>query len=699
MLTGSVGLVSYALAAVAFLVLAGLLLVNWRRGAIGAFLSAACMLTALWAAVAAAASAEGGGWADAVRIAEILRFAGWLAFLQFALFRTRLPEESGYGPLKLFVPVACALIATAAFAYDVAQVFVDDAELPVMGIDLDIVSRLALSVIALLLVENLFRNIREDRVWAVKFLCFGLGGVFIYDFYLYSDALLFHRVNADLQVARGVINALIVPLIAVTAARYRKWDIDVAVSRRAVFHSATLLGTGVYLLVMAGVGYYLRQVGGEWGPMLNAVFLFAAILLIVIVLFSGSYRAWLRVNISKHFFSYRYDYREEWLRLIATMSSVGGTLPARAIQAVADIVESPAGWLWMRTERDDFTLMGTWNIPFQPETQRASDGFVRFLEEKHWVVNLEKLRTQTESYEGLSAPDWLADTPRTWLVVPLIHAERLRGILVIARPRVPRDVNWEDYDLLKTVGRQVASYLAEEAAAQSLVESRQFDEFNRRFAFVLHDIKNLVSQLSLMLSNADKHRHNPAFQEDMLQTVKESVEKLNRLLVRLHQSGREAASSEPVELGSVIRRIIAENSRPDRAIDFVGDAEPMTVMADEQRFSAVIAHLIGNAQDAIREGGRIEVRLRARGSEAVIEIVDDGQGMDPEFVRDRLFKPFQTTKPGGYGIGAYESRAYVQELGGRLDVISERGRGTTVRISLAMVNRAAPTLPQVASAI
>jgi signal transduction histidine kinase len=131
----------------------------------------------------------------------------------------------------------------------------------------------------------------------------------------------------------------------------------------------------------------------------------------------------------------------------------------------------------------------------------------------------------------------------------------------------------------------------------------------------------------------------------------------------------------------------------------VGDAEAITVVADEERFSAVMAHLIGNAQDASREGGKIEVRLQARGSEAVIEIVDNGEGMAPEFVRDRLFKPFQTTKQGGYGIGAFESRAYVQELGGRLDVISERGRGTTVRISLAMVNRTAPAMAQVASAL
>jgi len=256
---------------------------------------------------------------------------------------------------------------------------------------------------------------------------------------------------------------------------------------------------------------------------------------------------------------------------------------------------------------------------------------------------------------------------------------------MLGQPRVLRELNWEDYDLLKTVGRQCASYLAEQDAARALLEARQFDEFNKRFAFVLHDIKNLVSQLSLMVNNAEKHRNNPAFQEDMLQTVSESVEKMNNLLVRLHEGGKQAAASVALDLSRFLRQIVDRNSRANGRLHFSSDADGIAVVIDAERLGAVMAHVIDNALDAIDENGSVQVRLGAVGQEAVIEVEDDGCGMDADFVRDELFKPFRTSKGSGYGIGAFESREYVREQGGRMDVRSARGAGTTVTIRLPAI--------------
>lgn len=399
---------------------------------------------------------------------------------------------------------------------------------------------------------------------------------------------------------------------------------------------------------------------------MQVVFLFAALILLVLTLFSGSFRAWLKVIINKYFFTYRYDYRHEWLRLIGTISSVvsGRALSERVVKGLADIVESPEGTLWMYRQNGEFDLLTSWNSRVVEGTQTADPRFVQFLEEQQWVINLDEYRDKPHVYEDLVIPDWLRDTrdpPRAWLVVPLLHHDQLLGILMLGQPRVLRELNWEDYDLLKTVGRQTASYLAEQESARALVEARQFDEFNKRFAFVLHDIKNLVSQLSLMVKNAEKHKNNPEFQGDMLRTVSESVEKMNNHLVRLHEGGKKAAASAAIDLSRFLRKIVERNARSNGRLHFASAADGIAVVIDEERLGAVMAHVIDNALDALGDDGTVQVRLVSRGREAVIEVEDNGSGMDADFVRDELFKPFRSSKGGGYGIGAFESREYVRE--------------------------------------
>ena len=180
-----------------------------------------------------------------------------------------------------------------------------------------VAARVGMAVLGMLLVEQLYRNKPEQERWAIKFACLGIGGMFAYDFYLYSDAMLFHEINPDIWAARGVVNALTVPLIAVSVARSTSWSSELAVSRRVMFHSAALFGSAIYLLAMGSAGYYLRYFGGSWGSVMQVTFLFGALMLLVGILFSGTFRSWLKVFISKHFYSYNYDYREEWLRFTA----------------------------------------------------------------------------------------------------------------------------------------------------------------------------------------------------------------------------------------------------------------------------------------------------------------------------------------------------------------------------------------------
>lgn len=687
-LSANIGLVSYSISGIAFVLLTILLVASWKRGWVGAWLIAASVLTAAWSIVAAVDYGTGSDNRYVAHLLEVLRGGGWLAFLAGVLARTW--DQSRGRSLERLVFPALATLCGFLLIVDVVDAVSGTRTVEAVGLDLSILGRLVVAVVGILLIENLYRNTKREHRWGIKYICLGVGGMFAYEFFMYSDGLLFQAVNRDLMDARGIVNALITPLIAVSAARNPDWSIDVAVSRRVIFHSATLIGAGIYLLLMAAAGFYLREFGGEWGPAIQVVFLFAALILLVLTLFSGSFRAWLKVSINKYFFTYRYDYRLEWLRLIGTISSVssGRSLSERVVKGLADIVESPEGTLWMYRQNGEFELLTSWNSRVLEGSQAADPLFVQFLEERQWVINLDEFREKPHVYDDLEIPVWLRDTRddlRAWLVVPLLHHDQLLGILMLGQPRVLRELNWEDYDLLKTVGRQAASYLAEQESARALVEARQFDEFNKRFAFVLHDIKNLVSQLSLMVNNAEKHKNNPEFQKDMLQTVSESVEKMNNLLVRLHEGGKKAAASVAIDLARFLRQVVDRNSRSNGRLRFSSAADGIAVVIDEERLGAVMAHVIDNALDAIDGHGTVEVRLVSSGREAVIEVEDNGCGMDADFVRDELFKPFRSSKGGGYGIGAFESREYVREQGGRLDVQSEPGVGTRVTIRLPAI--------------
>ena len=478
------------------------------------------------------------------------------------------------------------------------------------------------------------------------------------------------------------------PLIAVSAARNPEWSLDVFVSRRMVFHSAAVLAAGVYLLAMAAGGAYLRVYGGSWGSMVQAVFLFGAGLVLVVLMFSGQMQARLRVFLNKHFFNYKYDYREEWLRLIGTLSAgePGVPLRERAIEALANVMDSPGGALWWQRQPGAFELIAQWNMTEAASVSVAAGSpFARFLAERQWVINIDEFDLSPETYSGLVLPEWLQRLDRAWLVVPLMHHEGLFGFVVLAEPRAPRACNWEDNDLLKTAGRQAASHIAQLEAAEALTHARQFEAFNRLSAFLIHDLKNVVAQLSLVVSNAARHKQNPAFVDDAFKTVEHAAGKMNRLLVQLRSGTVGGGRLSRVDLGKLLTEVVSARAATQPVPVLKCDDSPLIATAEKERLADVLGHVVQNAQEATAQHGSIKVTLQRRGEVAVIEVADTGCGMDAEFVRNRLFRPFDSTKgKAGMGIGAYETREFVREMGGQVEVESEPGVGTTFRIQLPL---------------
>jgi putative PEP-CTERM system histidine kinase len=682
------GMIGYACAAAAYLMLAVFIVSRWTKTLPSLLATIASVATSLCAAVTAyhlyADTALGFG----DQILEIARSCLWCILLLSLLY--------WLSPIQRSTATA-AIIALGFAVAAVTLIFGNmplESDAGVLRVTV-IGGHLALALLGIALIENLFRNSPPSRYWTIKHLCLGLGALFTYDFFFYSDALLFRRMNIDLFLARGAIDFLASPLLAIAAARGRKEGPEIAVTRRAVMQSATLIGAGLYLIAMAGASYYVQRLGGTWSSFLQVVFFFAAALLFLSSIFSASLRARLRVLVEKNLFRYKYDYRAEWLRFIRTTSESdrGNDLRVRVVQAVCDIVDSPEGALWSAREQRNHVLTASWNMSrwglIESEVVvGAHTPLVRFLERTQWIIDLDEYAAAPNHYQDLTElPAFMPSIARIWLVVPLIHHERLFGIIMIGRPRAPRTLTWEDFDLLKIVGRQVASYLAEEETSQALAEARQFEAFNKRFAFVVHDIKNLASQLSLILSNAERHSGSEAFQRDAGATLRESVDKLNRMLRQLQASpGRDRAVTT-IALAPFLGDIVAKRCQLHPAVRLEVHAE-VSVSADENRLTAVVDHLVQNALDAVGDDGSVRVRLSDKDRMAIIEIEDDGPGMEAAFIREKLFRPFATTKATGYGIGVYESRDYANSLGGRLDVVSQPGKGTVMRMSLPIAGAA-----------
>ncbi len=698
MITVNIPAVSYAIGAVAFAVLTLLLLTAWRGRLQGGLLVSASAVTALWCAAVAFYAVYREPPFSALQLLEVLRNAAWALFLLKILGLTRTQTQvpsRGVRVLAVVIFGLCAglagIILVNRYSTAILEVASATAYVAVFG-------HVLLSVAGLVLVEQIYRNTPSDQRWAIKFLCIGVGGLFVYDFYMYADGLLFKQLDGAIWSARGVIVAMVVPLIAVSASRNPQWSLHVFVSRHVVFHTAALLGAGVYLLVMAAAGYYIKAYGGTWGGVAQVAFLFGAVMLLGLLLQSGHLRSRFKVFVAKHFFHNRYDYREEWLRFTQTLSTVerGADLKPTIVRAIANIVESPGGILFQRTEGGDFEPTVGVNVDRSAaHWMAADDPLLVFLQEREWVVFMDEYQEDAENYDGLVLPEWLAAYPRAWVIVPLMQGDMLVGFIVLMRSATRGKLNWEDSDLLKTVGRQAASYLMLWQATDALAESRQFEAFNRLSAYVVHDLKNLVAQLDLVVDNARRHLHKPGFIEDALKTVESASTKMNRLLGQLRKGRAEAGAVRSVNLGNVLEDVVASRSASAPAPVLETCPHELRVSADRDRLSAVIEHLVQNAQEATPPDGHVTVRVSGEDGWALIEVEDDGTGMDADFVTERLFKPFDTTKGNaGMGVGVYESREFVNALGGEITVESTPRRGTLFRVKLPVMAAPARTKPE-----
>ncbi|PKO46729.1 MAG: PEP-CTERM system histidine kinase PrsK [Betaproteobacteria bacterium HGW-Betaproteobacteria-4] len=656
---------------------------DWRSGVRTRRMVSVAVISAVWTFSSLLYAFSGNALAlITASLVDVAKYGAWYVFLITLLA----PASNGNSKplLPLWLPAICwgLVITGIGLQFLVAFHLIS----PEDWLRLLVLHGLSEAVIGLVLAEQLFRTVSEDSRWNIKPLCLALLFQFSYDVYLFSDAMMFSRIDGDTLAVRGFVHAMTIPLLMLATERARDWTSKIRLSQKAAFHSATLLLAGLYLLFTAGVGYYVRYFGGEWGRAFQLALIFAGLLILGVFLVSGSMRARMKVLVGKHFFRYRYDYREEWLRFTQTLTEHDSpqTMGQQVIRGLANMVESPAGALWLQeTGHGAFRQSARWNLPESVAKEAHDSPLCRFLLASGWVINLEEYRCYPARYSDLEIPAWLSDLPNAWLIVPLVADNEMQGFVILASSRTPINVNWEVNDLLRAAGCQAASFLARMQATEALLEVRKFDAFNKMSAFVVHDLKNIITQLSLMLKNAERHRDNPEFQQDMLMTVDHAVERMRQLMMQLREGATPPGGICGVNLPDVIQRIQKDKMNQGRSIE-VHVQDRLIARGHEERLERVIGHLVQNAIDASPTGGRVWISLERCNDKAAVEVGDTGHGMTQEFIQDRLFKPFQSTKDAGMGIGAYESAQYVRELGGDMQVESEPGKGTCITLTLPL---------------
>lgn len=680
------GLYSYGAALIAFTLLTSWAFLTRRNTPMGNAITVGSGLTAVWAAAVVYSTLSAEPRVLLMQLSEVARNAGW-TFALIKLVALRLDDREHAERMKRWV-----MWAAAGYAAGLALLIISGPLSDTLGIDYRRSANiafsvwLAMAVLGLLLLEQFFRNSNELELWSIKHLCIALGILFAYDFFMYAEALLFQHLDRNFWQARGIVITMAAALMTVSVIRTGRpteqaEPRSIYLSRHVAFHSLTLMASGIYLISMALAAYFIRYLGGSWGGVLQITFLVAAGLILIVLLFSGRIRSRTRVWLSKNFFSYKYDYRMEWLQFTQKLGSDHSNIPLSVVQAIAAIAKSPAGVLWGRSNTGHLSTLAHWEMP-DPGVDVDLSPLSHWLEEREWIIDLPEWHRSPDIYNNLELPAGLEDIPRAWLLIPLLFGERLQGILLLKQSEHMNELNWEDRDLLKMAGRQAASHLAQFQADQALVESRQFEAFNRLSAYVIHDLKNILAQLSLVVSNAEKHKQNPVFIDDMVDTVSNSVNRMTNLMAQL-RSGAGQTNQRKVDLNELLTEVVNESKVREPAPNLYIEPGEHCVHCEEERLHAVFGHLIHNAQDATSKRGNVDVRLGKEAGALMVEIQDDGEGMDEQFVQHRLFKPFDSTKGlTGMGIGAFESRDFIRSLGGEISVTSARGSGSLFRVRI-----------------
>jgi len=663
------------------------------RARMAALMPAPRMLTLVAAATAVwcAALALAGPGSSAALVVQGLRDLAMLGWLGATFWSPAAPMTR---PLRLIVRMLATICALTLVLGAVAHLADRTAAEAWMAPTLTLAA-MVVAIGGLLIVDSGVRHAGAALRMPVMAVAGGFAMLWAYEVNVQLIGALTGKTASTLIALLPAVVLLTLPTYVVAA-----MDIGrerMRLSRTAATRTLILIGGAAYLIVIGLTGAIARLVGGDYAAFAQGASLVVALGAGGLLIVSARVRAWLSVMISKHFFEHRYDYRAEWMRFTATLAQGGDVedgdgrnLHRRVTKAMAELTGSPGALLMLPGAAGAFRVAEHWHWPVDAEAEDAtlSVRSAFMLQETRHIVDLDAERRSGQGgpeSRDLAIPAWLIADQRAWVIVPILHFQKMIAVAILQRPPVSRALDWEDLDVLRIAGQQAASYLAESQSQEALSEARRFDEFNRRFAFIMHDIKNLASQIGLLARNAERHADNPEFRADMTQTLKVSAGRLSDLLVRLAPRERGAAAEPSKLLIEPILGEIADEMRARRAL-FVGCQTGLLAWADAASVRQIVQHLVTNAIDASAPDTPVQLVAVAEHGRVRIDVIDQGCGMTRSFIREELFKPFVSTKDGGFGLGAFEALQVAQAMGGTIEVDSEPGKGSSFTVWLPLAD-------------
>jgi putative PEP-CTERM system histidine kinase len=548
--------------------------------------------------------------------------------------------------------------------------------------------QIVIALQVLVLLEIIYRQAGDNK-WALKPLILYMAIISVFDFVTFANALMVEQIHVNYIAARGFIYSALIPFLVLAIRRVKNWGVEIYISRDIVIHSTLLMVAGGYLFIMAMLGYLVRYLGGQWGGTIQVVLIALSLALLVTLFLSLSFRTKIKVFITKHFFTNQFDYRHEWLKLTHSLNAkeFKENVYTTALRGITQAINYQTGCL-IQDQNGELKVLADIEKPDLNEDEKiVLLAFSEHFKSKKWIIDIEELRTRPFVYEGLKINHSLLNSVYFQLVIPIYNNDVFWGMVVMkGSDNTSKNLNWELRDYLTAVNAQVSNFLFHHQAAQELAENAQFAAFARMSAFIVHDLKNVMAQIDLILSNSGRHKDNPEFIEDTFETLKHTKTRMNKMLLQLNEKNiiQDGADSL-VSLSKSIEQVVEQRCASYLPLVNVIIKSEIPVVLDKEKLCNVIYHLVSNAQQATADDGNVDIilELSEDNKHMLINIVDTGCGMSEDFIGNRLFKPFDTTKGNaGMGIGAFDAKAYLDNIGGQLLVQSELDKGTifTLRI-------------------
>jgi len=539
------------------------------------------------------------------------------------------------------------------------------------------------SILSMVNLETTLRSSGGGDRWHIKYMLIGVGGIIAVNIFYYSQALLYRSINMNLLPVRTGVIMISSLFMGFALLKGRVMDVEVAISRRFFYRSLSIFVVGLYLLGLGMIGQGMRYFGPEAGGNITIFLGFAGAILILTIILSEQLRRKAIVFINKNFYRQKYDYREQWLNFTERVSMKRSY--DDLLQAIADGFKDALGVkgtsVWLRERGNDgYICMKTSEAGVADG--RPLPGLIDFFNETGWILDIKDGNCGKAAAEN---EKFINETGAS-LIVPLFNAHKLLGFVLLMEDMGDNEYNYEDYDLLKTLAKQAAAAVINLRLSEELTEAKEMEAMGRLSTFITHDLKNAASMLSLTVQNAEDHIDNPEFQKDAIMAIAHTSDKINSIINKIKNLPQKLRLNlEYSDLSGCVRAVIKDLKHPgQRTISFEDTKEDLKTDFDREEISKIVINLLLNAIDATDKQGHIDVSAGIENDMIFVKVSDDGCGISEEFINKKLFRPFQTTKHKGLGIGLFQCRTIAEAHGGTLKVLSEEGKGTEFTLYLPL---------------